>query len=253
MRRPRFHSRCRAPIEHETLRRYRRTHRGRCDPHRDRRRSPPGADRQRSGRASPREGRAASAPLPPICAVSRAHADRAVWASAGHHPRCAAISCSSTGRVLDRSEHGMNAVSAPPGILCGLVKRPRGTASVTQVTRAARRDGSGVAGLARCIDARYAGRSPRSAPGLSRGRRRRARRARSLCLASWLRCAQTTSRSTRRGRTASETSQAAPKDRLTCTSVERTTGFEPATLTLANRPEQISDLDGDPETGSDLP
>jgi integrase len=35
------------------------------------------------------------------------------------------------------------------------------------------------------------------------------------------------------GETGSETSQAAPKSRLTRTSVERTTGFEPATLTLA--------------------
>ena len=35
--------------------------------------------------------------------------------------------------------------------------------------------------------------------------------------------------------------------------MERTTGFEPATLTLANRPEQISDQDVEPEAGSDLP
>ncbi len=35
------------------------------------------------------------------------------------------------------------------------------------------------------------------------------------------------------GSDGSETSQAAPKDRLTRTSMERTTGFEPATLTLA--------------------
>jgi hypothetical protein len=35
--------------------------------------------------------------------------------------------------------------------------------------------------------------------------------------------------------------------------LERTTGFEPASLTLANRPEQISDQGEGDDNGSDLP